>query len=158
MPTLKQRALAKAIVENAAADKPKTAGELLEIAGYDKTTALSSPGRTIEQVGVQQALEEFGFTEDNAKSVVGSILLDTAVDANARLKAADMVFKVKGSYAPEKTVSLQVKTTMNPHDEKVKAITDRYEQELLTTIMNGDRLDTERTNASIMEETEKRAE
>lgn len=135
MPTLKQRALAKAIVENAASGKVKTAGELLEIAGYDKTTALSSPGRTIEQVGVQQALEEYGFTEDNAKSVVGEILLNGDVDPNARLKAADMVFKVKGSYAPEKSLSVQLK-----HEVKetavVDALTEEYEAKLLEQYQN----------------------
>lgn len=102
VPTLKQKELAKAIIENLQEHPPKTAGQLLEIAGYSEITAAASPGRTIEQAGVQEALADFGFSEENAKMVVAEILLKQDAEANARLKAADMVFKVQGSYAPEK--------------------------------------------------------
>lgn len=102
MPTTKQKKLAKALIENMASDKPKTAGELLEVAGYGEGTQTGSPGRTIEQKGVQEALEEYGFSEENAKMVVSEIMLNGDVDARARLKATDQVFKVKGSYASDK--------------------------------------------------------
>lgn len=102
MPTFKQKELAKAIVENLKERPMKTAQDMLVSAGYSEITADASSGRTIEQKGVQEALTDFGFSEENAKMVVAEILLKQDAEANSRLKAADMVFKVQGSYAPEK--------------------------------------------------------
>lgn len=102
MATQRQKKLAKAIVENASLDKPLNAGQLLESSGYSKSSAEASPGVIIEQKGVQDELQMLGFTEENAKRVVQQIMLDEEADKNSRLKAADMVFKVKGTYAPEK--------------------------------------------------------
>ena|SRR3990167_198634 len=99
MPTLRQRKVAKAIVENLQSDEPLTAGKMLEKVRYGKIS--KQPSRVIESEGVQEALEDLGFTEDNAKKVVSEIMLDSDNDANARLKATDQVFKVKGSYASE---------------------------------------------------------
>jgi len=100
MPTLKQKKLAKEIVTNLAANKPKTAGELLEKVGYAKNTAEAKPGEMMERKGVIEELKKLGFDEDNAKRVVGEILNES--EDNNRLKAADLVFKVNGSYAAEK--------------------------------------------------------
>ena len=72
---------------------------MLEKVRYGKIS--KQPSRVIESEGVQEALEDLGFTEDNAKKVVSEIMLDSDNDANARLKATDQVFKVKGSYASE---------------------------------------------------------
>jgi hypothetical protein len=102
MSTERQKKLARAIVDNLQNKETATAADLLESAGYGVGTQLGSPGRTIEQKGVQEELERLGFTEYNAKSVVSSIMNDPSKDDNARLKAADMTFKVHGSYAPEK--------------------------------------------------------
>lgn len=102
MATQRQKILARVIVENATLDKPLNAGQMLEKAGYDKTTASATPKRVINAPGVQEELEVLGFTVENAKSVVKDIMLDTEADRPSRLKAADMVFKVKGTYAPEK--------------------------------------------------------
>lgn len=57
---------------------------------------------------IKAEIEASGFTEDGAKQVVQEIMYNSAVDANARLKATDQVFKVKGSYAPEKSLSVNV--------------------------------------------------
>lgn len=116
MSTQRQKKLAKEIIKNLQNKKPKNAGQLLESAGYDETTAKASPGRTIEQKGVVEELKVLGFTEFNAKSVVSSIMNDETRDPNARLKAADMTFKVHGSYAPEKKeLSGEIKTnTLTP--------------------------------------------
>lgn len=105
MATTKQRKLAKVIVENAAADKPLTAGQMLEKVGYSQNL-VKQPGRVIATEGVQEALEEMGFTEENAMRVVTEIMLNGDVNPVARLKATDQLFKVKGTYAPEKTVNL----------------------------------------------------
>lgn len=73
--------------------------------------ARGSASRTMQEAGVIEALATYGFTEENAKAVVTQIMADDDADNNARLKAADMVFKVTGSYAPEKKeLSGEIKT------------------------------------------------
>lgn len=106
MSTPRQEKLAEAIIENAGLDKPKTMGELLEKVGYAESTATTRPGDIIEAKGVQEALEVRGFTEENAKKVVTEILLKDGAKDKDRLTAAGMVFEVKGTYAPQKSVNL----------------------------------------------------
>jgi hypothetical protein len=120
MPTIRQKRVAKAIIENVKLDNPKTGGEIVESSGYG-VSMKKNPQVVLNSDGVQEALEDYGFTEDNAKRVVQEILLDEEVEANSRLKAADMVFKVKGTYAPEKSVNLNI--VQEPSD-KVKKLTD----------------------------------
>lgn len=119
MSTEKQKLLAQAIIENAALDIPLNGGEMLEKVGYSPNL-VKQPGRVIESEGVQQALKEYGFTENNARMVVSEILLNGDHEANARLKAADMVFKVNGSYAPEKSVNLNLNGDVMPSEELEK--------------------------------------
>lgn len=122
MATERQKKLAKAIVENAKSDKPKTKGELLESIGYAKSTSEAIPGEIMKQKGVQEELEILGFNEDSAKRVVSEILT-TSEDHN-RLKAADMIFKVRGTYAPEKSVNLNLNATTSLSDEKIAKINE----------------------------------
>ena len=119
MATLKQKNLARELVNNITRKPIKTAAELLVNAGYDETTALASPGRTIKQIGVIEELDKLGFNEDKAKEVVAQILSSEDEDAKDRLKAAEMVFKVYGSFAPEKHVNLNVKVEPN---ERIKGL------------------------------------
>lgn len=135
MSTLKQKELAKAIVENAQSVTPKTAGQLLENIGYSKSTAKAIPGEIIEAKGVQEELVRLGFTEDKAKETVAKIMNDESVDPNSRLKAADMTFKVHGSYAPDKSLNLNMNVDVR-QDPKAKEIGDKYEAELLNTLQN----------------------
>lgn len=100
MATLRQKKLAKAIVENAQSTETKTAGQLLVSVGYPESTATTYPGAVIEQKGVQEELENLGFDAESAKKVVKSILAKGKEEN--RLKAADMIFKVTGDYAPDK--------------------------------------------------------
>jgi|SRR6185369_17463666 len=100
MATQRQKKLAKELIKNSQLAKPKNAGELLENVGYAKNTAEAYPGDVIDSKGVKEELKKLGFDEDNAKRVVGEILNKS--EDNNRLKAADLVFKVHGSYAAEK--------------------------------------------------------
>ena len=108
MSTLKQKNLARGIVENMKAKPIKTAAELLVSVGYDETTATAMPHRTIQQKGVQEELKKLGFDEEKAKEVVGEIMLSEDEEARDRLKAAEMVFKVFGSFAPEKRMNMNI--------------------------------------------------
>lgn len=100
MATLRQKKVARLIVENATLDKPLNAGQILEKVRYGKVS--KQPSRVFESQGVKKELEILGFTENNAKTVVGKILLNEEADNMSRLNAADKIFKVHGTYAPEK--------------------------------------------------------
>jgi hypothetical protein len=108
MPTVLQQNLAKEIIQNTKRKKPKNKGELVEMGGYSKTVAEAKPQVIIDQKGVQEALDDFGFSENNAKKVVSSIMLNEKTDPNPRLKATDQVFKVHGSYAPDKNININM--------------------------------------------------
>ena len=101
MSTGKQKKVANLIIKNASLDKPLNGGEMQEKAGYGKGVQ-KYPARVIESDGVREVLENAGFSEENAKLVVSEIMLDPNYDPSARLKATDQVFKVSGSYAPDK--------------------------------------------------------
>lgn len=122
MATQRQKKLAKAIVENLQSKETKTAGELLEKVGYSKNTAEGKPGEVMEQKGVQEELTILGFTEENAKSVVASIMNNPDMESQSRLKAADMTFKVHGSYAPEKNVNVNLNADVNLTADKIDQI------------------------------------
>lgn len=57
---------------------------------------------------IVNALKELGFDSNNAKRVVGEILNDQSIEPQHRLKASEQVFKVQGSYAPDKSINLNV--------------------------------------------------
>lgn len=104
MATLRQKKLARAIVENAKKPQSDTAGQMLEKVGYATSVAKHKPSEILEADGVQEELQELGFDPESAKKVVQSIL--TKGKEENRLKAADMIFKVHSTYAPEKSISL----------------------------------------------------
>lgn len=129
MPTPRQERLAEAIIENASLKVPLGKVELGEKAGYAPATVRSKPGEIIAQEGVQEALAARGFTVENAKRVVAQLLLDEDQEGNVRLKASDMVFKVHGAYAPEKSVNLNMELHA-PADPRAQALAEKYEAEL----------------------------
>lgn len=108
MPTQRQKKVAKLIIENSTVDKPLTGGQMLAKVGYSESMQTAKVNDVLESEGVKEALADYGFTEDNAKQVVASILLDENKDPNSRLKASDMIFKVHGTYAPEKNINLNI--------------------------------------------------
>lgn len=106
-PSVRQRRVAEIIIENSVVDKPLTNGEIVEASGYGPSMK-KNPQVVINSDGVQEALADAGFTEDNAKRVVSEILLNENVSPGHRLDAAKEVFKVRGSYAPEKSVTMNI--------------------------------------------------
>lgn len=139
MPTLRQKKLAKNIVENSKRDKPLNKQELVVSSGYGEISAKSSAHIILEQKGVQEALSDLGFTEDGAKKVVQEIMYNPKVDANSRLKATDQVFKVHGSYAPEKTASVNLEVKGDIKDfQELEAVRIKYEEELKTKFLTSE--------------------
>jgi hypothetical protein len=138
MATQRQKKLAKAIVENLDKDKPKNAGEILESIGYSKNTAIGISKEIIEGKGVIEELEKLGFSETKAKEVVGGILANENEESNTRLKAADMVFKVNATYAPERSEVKQTNIQANFFfaNPKIMEATRIYEEALKQAIIN----------------------
>ena len=125
MPTLKQRKVAMTIIESVKNGKTPTGKEVLKSANYAESVVNTHSTKIINSEGVQEALEDYGFTEDNAKKVVAKILLSENTEPNARIRAAQEVFKVRGSYAPDKSVNLNLDISQ---DAEIKAneIINRY--------------------------------
>jgi len=133
MPTVKQRKLAKLIIENSKLDNPLNAGQMVEKSSYSKSMVIK-PSVVINTPGVQAALAEAGFTEENAKSVVAEILLNPDADDGHRLKAAEQVFKVTGAYAPEKRLTASVDLTpKSDTEEQLEALRQEYVRRLKET-------------------------
>ena len=104
MATVRQKKLAESIIENTANGLKKNKQELVASSGYTLAQAEKKAKEIIESKGVQEELENLGFDTESAKKVVKSILA-RGKEEN-RLKAADMIFKVVGEYAPEKHITV----------------------------------------------------
>lgn len=112
MATLRQKKLAKAIVDNLNATDPLNKQELLVSVGYSPITADASSAVIIEQKGVQSELFNLGFDEESAKKVVVSLLKDSK-DDSVKLRAAGEIFKVMGTYAAEKVFNLTANASVD---------------------------------------------
>jgi hypothetical protein len=128
MPTIRQKKVAKKLVENLNAEQPLNKKEILVSSGYSEITADSSAKIILESEGVKEELKTvYGFDPDTAKNVVADILIGGEEDRD-RLKAADMIFKVHGSYAAEKHANFNV--NYNTTDSKLDALIAKIEDEL----------------------------
>lgn len=124
-PTEMQKRVALKLIENAKLPRPRSGGEILEESGYGPGM-VKNPQLILESPGVKQALEDFGFTEVNAKKVVAKILLNEDEDAVARLKASDQIFKVHGSYAPDKSVNVNL--NVETESPRIKELTEKLNE------------------------------
>lgn len=107
MPTIRQKKAAKLLIKNLEAAEPLTAGEIVANSGYG-VSMKKNPQVVLQSEGVQQELREtYGFDPEIAKKVVGQIL-ETGENDNVKLKAAEMVFKVYGTFAAEKHVNVNI--------------------------------------------------
>lgn len=125
MSTLRQKKVAKAVVESLSQEKP-TAQKVLESAGYG-TSLQNHPKRVLESQGVREELISLGFNSEAAKLVVAEILIAGENDS-VKLKAADMIFKVNSDYAPEKHVNVNYDVLENK--EAIEAAEKAYIQHL----------------------------
>lgn len=119
MSTIRQQKLAEAIVNNLSADKPLNKKELLVSAGYTEITAEAAASTIIEQKGVQQELIKRGFSTEKAKEVVAEIL-EFGENDSVKLKAADMIFKTHGDYAPEKHAVANYDLTLTQQETELR--------------------------------------
>lgn len=107
MATPKQEKLAKKLIDLRYQDKPQnTLKDILLQVGYSYTTAKDMARDIITSKGVQESLEKYGFSEGAAKAVAVKILAEGKEEN--QVKIIQEIFKVKGTYAPEKRVNLNV--------------------------------------------------
>lgn len=123
-PTPRQRKAARIMADIAMGKRPdiKNSGDIVAEAGYAAINT-AQPKRILDTDGVKDALSDIGFNEETAKKVVTQILNSTEAMHKDRLKAADMVFKVHGTYAAEKHVSLNIES--NVDNERLLEIANR---------------------------------
>lgn len=140
MATVRQKKLAKAIVETMQSDTPLNKQELVASVGYSKMSADKKATEIIESKGTQEALADLGFSEDGAKQVVQEIMYNPKVDASARLKATDQVFKVQGSYAPEKHTSVNLHLTNTDNEKELKELAIKVREQMRRDYAEGDNI------------------
>lgn len=117
MTTLRQKRVAKLVIENLELEKPLTGGQILEKTGY-APGVIKNPSDILESKGVLHELSNYGFNTETAKGVVSEILVAGENDT-VKLKAADMIFKVHGSYAAEKHVTLNIDAESTEHTREL---------------------------------------
>ncbi len=135
MPTLRQRKLAKNIIESFDSKEIPTVKALAVSSGYSLESAEAHPHELIRAKGVQDALAEYGFSEENAKKVVAEILLNPENSARDRLTAADMTMKVFGSYAPEKKETKNLNVSVSVDSDKAEQLRQEYEAKLRESLL-----------------------
>lgn len=135
MPNAKQKKVADALIENMMSKEPLTKGQLLvEAVSYTPKTAKVKGNDIITHPGVKQAMQDRGFTVENAKAVVSEIMFSSETDV-ARLKATDQVFKVLGAYAPEKQVTMNLDVPV-AKDTKVDEYVKDFEEGLKAKLLS----------------------
>ncbi len=97
MATTRQKRVARKIPKVLASSEVITGAQIVASVGYGPDMQ-RKPGEILNSPGVQSELTKMGFTEEKAKEVVSVILGDDKQAAKDRLKAAEMVFKVHGSF------------------------------------------------------------
>lgn len=135
MGTILQKRLAKAIVENAVAEKPLNMGQMIEKVGYSKAVSIGRPGEILQQKGLNEELDALGFSLEAADLVVKTVLKTARKDEN-KIRAAQEIYKRLGGYAPEKKANLNVNVNADatfPSD-KAEQIRQEYEAKLRESI------------------------
>lgn len=129
----RQRKLGEIVAEAFINGEDVSGKALVEAAGYAKN---SPPAVILSSKKAQEAISQALFSVDNAQEIVGEIMSNPDNDPTDRLKAADMVFKSYGSYAPEKKINLDVRmgAKVSPEMETVRL---KYEEELRLQLSSG---------------------
>lgn len=136
MATPRQIKVAHALVENLQSPRPVSTGQVLKSVGYG-TGLQNQPKRVLESDGVREELAIMGFDVDTARTVVSEILRSKYEEGPTRLKAADMVFKSFGAYAPEKHTNVNLNIAAEPGDVDLDALITKAEADLKAQKING---------------------
>lgn len=106
----------------------------------DYKTASVIASENLDKPSIQDALEEAGFSEIKAKSVLAGILnsptIYEMVTPHDQIKAAQEVFKVMGTYAPEKSQSINLNIDRKLENADAEALRLEYEEKLKAKLLN----------------------
>lgn len=147
MPTLRQKAAFEKILEN-----PRPIGTVMREVGYSENTIVDPQNLTKSKGWLELVAE---YLPDNVIAERHRELLDKrevvvvrdGKESRVELTdqphsdvkgALDMAYKLKGSYAPDKSVTVNLDVNYQPKDKK---IADKYEEELRRGIL-GENFDT----------------
>ena len=104
--------LRKRLANIIATKSPKSAKDALLQAGYSITTASVKQSAIINSDEVQRELARVGFTEAHAKARIASIMnspmVNEMITPDNQLRASELALKVFGSFAPEKSINLNL--------------------------------------------------
>ena len=121
MATIRQKKLAKALVENIQSPDPLNKQELVASVGYSEMSADKKATEILQSKGTQEELLNLGFSEEGAKKVVEKIMYNEKVEPASRLRAASEMFKVFGTYAAEKSFNLTVNSSVEELNSIIKS-------------------------------------
>lgn len=131
-PTLKQKlAFAKVL-------KGSTISQAMKDVGYSETTA-STTGKLTNADGWKQLMQKYLPDSLLAKRHHALLMKEDEYgpDSKAVPKALDMAYKLKGSYAAEKTASVNLNLNADVKmDEATIRLKDEYEKKLFDQLTN----------------------
>lgn len=128
MATFRQKAAAKETVKIITGESElKTSKELLAKCSYGKGLQ-KQPNRVLESKGYLETLDKY-LPDDYLADKHTELINDK--ESAIRIKALDLAYKVKGSYAPEKkqSVNLNLNTELK-NSKQSRELIDEYEQKL----------------------------
>jgi len=131
--TVKQKALAHIVADAINNGSDKSQAELIKQAGYSDVSA-ENPKIIFGTPGFKHELAKLGFSLQAADQQVNNLLVNGTKE-ETKLKAADLIYKRLGGYAPDRTVNISVKGSVEEF-QKFADLRKKYEEELLTTLTN----------------------
>lgn len=131
-PTLRQRAAAKAVIENLQVDNPQTMAAILEKSGYSPKTALT-PKTATDTPGFKQALYDLGLTEE---LITSSLVEDIKLKPQQRIQELKLGAELLGMVKREDE---QIRNTNNTYNflfsadvqANIRAIDNKIKEQLI---------------------------
>lgn len=131
MATIKQQRAVEKTLENLGSNTPKTQGQILSESGY-APAIVKNPHIITESKGFKELMEE--HLPDNKLIKKHEQLLHDE-ESTIQIKALDMAYKLKGSYAPDKTQTLNLDLKAELSDPELNVLREKYEEELRAKLL-----------------------
>lgn len=151
MPTVRQKNAVTKTLENIGNSNPKTKGEILLESGYPPSIA-KNPQIVEESKGFKELMEK--YLPDSLLAEKHNELLTVPrkirtirkgevkeeieeIDSTSISKGLDMAYKIKGRYAPDRTVNVNVdiNTELSEEDKKLLEIIREHDRNTRTEIV-----------------------
>jgi len=117
MSTINQKRVARHMARNILEGKVMTGSEILRQEGY-KPSLQKNPSYILDSVGVKKEMAKMGFNELNASNWIIKAVDKGSPDV--AIRGAQEVFKVFGTYAPQKTLSASIKLQQEIEQDRIK--------------------------------------